>query len=613
MKKFATKLLGSAVIIALMLTITSCSKEDNKTQTPYLRVGSDSYSIAKEGGTTNMAIESSSAWSVEIPVEATWIAANPLASTKNNSTVTFTILPNTGGARQADIKIKNTTTSQTVKIQQSGIVKTYITVAELRAKGETTITQELYVKASLINDQVGGNSTSLKNLYISDLNTGMCIRLVADALPMAVGTELEFKLQGAVLSKYNGLLQLNNFDNANMSTTGNTVVIPAKTITVAQLKSGTYESMYVAIANVQVVNADLSKTMVLGTSHTSINIENSSTESFVMFNASYSEFKALPVPQGSGILKGIASVNGSAFQVIPQNRNDFSGLTGTRFGAAPQLTYGVGTIGGSMINAVKLAAENQITIPYTLATIGQAYTLSAAITGTGAAGLVSPATVTGSFTTAAGNITIPLTGTPTAAGSVSFSITGTGISTPIVITGVVTDPLSSKTMATWTFEALPASFPIASSTPSTDDSTNGALNLAGFTAPVPAMSYTASSKTIYLNTWDLGKAWLFSFTPKQAIATGKTLTLTFKGYGSSTAPKDMIAEYSKDGTTWTAMGAAIEYTATIATYVRTIVLAETLSGQVQIRLKVNSTVSIGGGTIAAGGNSRLADVVISVN
>jgi hypothetical protein len=613
MRKSVSKLLSIAIVLALSLTFTSCSKEETKNEEPFVKLGSQALTIAKEGGTSTVVIETNSEWTVEVPADATWIAVTPLASTKSNALITFTILPNTGNPRQADVKIGSATISQTVKITQSGIVKTYITLADLRAKGETTITDDLYVKGSLISDQAGGNSTSLKNLYISDSNAGMCVRLVADAATMAVGTELEFKLQGAILAKYNGMLQLNNFANADMSTTGKTVLIPAKTITVAQLKSGVYESMYVAIANAQVGNADLSKTMVVGTAHTSINMETSATDNFVMFNASYSEYKALPVPQGNGILKGIASVNNAVFQIFPQNRSDFAELTGTRFGNAPQLTFGTPTLAGSIIKAVKLAAENIITIPYTMATIAQTYSLSVAVSGTGATGITTPITATGNFATAAGNIVIPITGTPTAPGSVTFTITGTGISIPIVLNGVVTDPVSSKTMATWTFDALPTAFPIASSTISADESTNGSLALVGFTAPLPTIGYTASSKTIYLNTWDQGKAWLFSFTPKQAIASGKTLTVTFKAYGSGTAPKDFVVEYSKDGTVWTQMGAAIEYAATIATFTRTAVLSESLSNQVQIRIKVNSTVSIGGATVAAGGNSRLADVVISVN
>ncbi len=613
MKKFMLKLFSFAIIIAFAGTIAGCSKEDKSNETPYIKLGSSTLPVAKEGGNANLVIETNSEWSVEIPAEATWIASSPLSGATNNAMITFTLLPNTGLAREADVKIKIASTFANVKIQQSGVVKTYITVAQLRAKGETTIAEDLYVKASLINDQVGGNSTSLKNLYISDLNTGMCVRLTADAATMAIGTELEFKLQGAVLSKYNGLLQLNNFEITNMSLTGKTAVIPAKVITAAQLVTGNFESMYVAVGNVQVVNADLSKTMVVGTAHTSINMEAATSETFVMFNASYSEFKALTVPQGSGTIKGIASLNNTIYQLIPQNRSDFAELTGVRFGNAPQLAIGTATLGGSMKKSVAFTAENMITIPYTMATIGQTYSVSVAVTGTGAAGITTPATASGSFTTAAGNITIPFAGTPTTAGNVTFTISGTGLSTPIVLNGTVIDPVSSKTMATWTFGALPTAFPIASSTISTDDSTNGSLTLTGFASPLPTIGYTATSKTIYLNTWAQGNAWLFSFTPKETIASGKTLSLTFKAYGSSTAPKDFVVEYSKDGTTWTQMGAAIAFTAAILPYTQSIVLAESLSSQVQMRLKVNSTVSIGLGTIAAGGNSRLADVVISVN
>lgn len=609
MKKNLLKLASFALVLQLAAIIFSgCNNETLKS--PSVIPGTDFVTGSKDGGTATLAITANTDWTLEVPADATWLAAAPLKG-NGNTMVTFTFLPNPALPRETTVKVINGTTVQNVKIQQSGVVKTYITLTELRAKGETTITQDLYVKGSLISDQVGGNATSLKNIYVSDGTAGICVRLVADAATMAVGTELEFKLTGAQLAKFNGLLQLNNFTNANMSVTGKTTVIPPKTITAAQFKTGNYESMYVAIPNVQVINADLSKTMVVGSAHTSIRMESSTGETFEMFNASYSEYKSLSVPQGSGILKGIANINITTFQLLPQNRADFADLTGARFGSAPVLTYGTPVLGGTMKKGTAFTVDNAITLPYTLANVGQAYNLSVAITGAGAAGITTPAVASGSFATAAGNITIPLAGTPTGSGAITLTITGTGISSPIVLNGVVIDPASAKTLATWTFDTQPAAFPIPSSTLSTDDATGGSLTLSGFTAPLPAISYTASSKTIYLGSWDQGKAWLFSFTPKTAIASGKTLSLVFKGYGSNTAPKDFVAEYSKDGNAWVPMGAAIEYTATLATYTRIVVLNETLSGPVQIRLKVNSTVSINLGVTASTGNSRLADVVIS--
>ncbi len=597
------------LILSVLLLSVNCKKE--AVPEPYLSLGLDAITAVKAGGNIAFAVLSNTNWTVEIPAEATWVAGTQLSGS-NNGNCSLTLLPNDGAPRETSLKVKYASTFVNIKIQQGGYVKTYITLTELRAKGETTITQDLYVKGSLISDQAGGNSTSLKNIYISDASAGMCIRLVADAATMAVGTELEISLMGATMSKYNGLLQINGLVNANMTPTGKTTVIPAKAITAAQLLSGAYESMYVSVGNVEVVNADLSKTMVVGSSHTGIKMESTTGELFEMFNASYSEYKAVNVPQGSGSLRGIANVNLTTYQIIPQNRSDFSGLTGARFGAAAVLTYSTPTLGGTFKKGVAMAADNLITLPYTLATIGQPYNMSVAISGTGAAGITTPATTSGSFTTAAGNLIIPLAGTPTTAGSITLTITGTGITTPIVLVGTVTDPTTSKTMATWTFDSQPAAFPIASSTVSTDESTGAGLNLTGFSAPVPTISYTGSSKTIYLGSWDIGKGWLFTFTPKQAIVSGKTLSITLKAYGSNTSPRDFIAEYSKDGNTWVQMGTAIEYTAAIASYTRSIVLSETLSSQVQIRLKVNSTVSINLAAIASTGNSRLADVVISV-
>lgn len=615
MKNSILRVLSFLSIVAFSVVLSSCNKEDVNDEAAYVKLNTQSVPVVKTGGTATFSVESNRDWTISITYTSgsDWIAVSSLSG-KNNQTVTLTVLPNEGITREANIKVATATAYEYVKIIQAGAAaKTYLTVAQLRAKGEVTVTDDVYMKASIINDQVGGNSTSKKNIVLSDGSAGICVRLTADASTMAVGTEVELKLKDAVLSKYNGLLQINNFANANMSTTGINVPVAAKSITAAQLLAGTYESMYVSVPNVQVVNADLSKTMVMNNSHTSINMETSTGETFVLFNSSYSEFKDVTVPQGSGTIKGIASINNTTIQLQPQNRTDFAGLTGTRFGAPATLTYGTPVLAGTLSKGVALSSSNTITLPYNTATVGAAYSISVAVSGAGAAGITTPATANGTFATAAGNIVITLAGTPTTAGAVTFTISGTGITTPIVLNGTVTDPANTTTMASWTFDAAPASFPVASSTIANDASTGGSLTLQGFADPFPTIGYTASSKTIYINTWAQGKAWLFSFTPKQAIASGKTLTLAFKGYGSSTSPKNFVMEYSKDNTNWTAMGDVIIYTAAIAPYTRSVVLSESLSGKIYIRLKVSNTVSIGDATIADGGNSRLADVVISVN
>jgi hypothetical protein len=85
------------------------------------------------------------------------------------------------------------------------------------------------------------------------------------------------------------------------------------------------------VKDVQVADADLSKTMVVGDAHTSITIEDAEGNTFTMFSSRYSDFKDSQVPQGSGVLKGVASINNSIYQMLPQSAADFAGMTGTRF------------------------------------------------------------------------------------------------------------------------------------------------------------------------------------------------------------------------------------------------------------------------------------------
>lgn len=321
--------------------------------------------------------------------------------------------------------------------------KTYITVAQLRAKGEMTISENLYVKASVISDNAGGNSTSRKNVVISDGEAGIAIRFTADA-DYAVGTELELKLNGAQLAKYQGLLQLNNFNNANVATTGQMKVIVARPVTAADVVANTYESMYVAVADVQVVNADLTKKMVVGDNHTNIGMEARTGQEFAMFTSKYAAFKDANVPQGSGTLKGIAGINipdgGSAvYQIAPQTVNDFAGLTEERFGAQQSFSFGTPAFNATTIKVGTAIVGGKITIPYFAATGTESYNITVAVSGAGADGIDQITTaISKTLTAGNGSIEIPITGTPTTAGSVTFTISGVTGLTTTTATGTVT-------------------------------------------------------------------------------------------------------------------------------------------------------------------------------
>lgn len=134
-------------------------------------------------------------------------------------------------------------------------------------------------------------------------------------------------------------MQVNNVPLANAVVLNDGAVsnVTPKEITAADLISNAYESQYVAVQGVQVTERDLGKNFVEGNSYTSINFEDAEGNSFVVFSTSYSDIlKETPVPEGSGVLKGIASINKSNPQIILTQVSDVEGLTEARFEGGSQ-------------------------------------------------------------------------------------------------------------------------------------------------------------------------------------------------------------------------------------------------------------------------------------
>lgn len=219
--------------------------------------------------------------------------------------------------------------SFTVTVAPKSEEKTYISIKDLRAKGETTITEDLYVKGYVISD-ASSNNFNEQNLVISDGEAGITVRFSAQHSYTTIGQEVEVSLNGLTLSKFNDLLQINNVPASNVTATTNTKVLEPKEITVEQLLSGNYESMYVLIKDVQVTNDDLQKKM-----NNSINMEQRDGGKFVMYFRNAYINANETVPQGCGNLMGIASIFKGTMQIIPNNASDYAGLTGERFGDAP--------------------------------------------------------------------------------------------------------------------------------------------------------------------------------------------------------------------------------------------------------------------------------------
>ena len=199
-----------------------------------------------------------------------------------------------------------------------------VTIAEFLANGGSAI------EGVVISNMDLNNLTSKKGMYIQDETAGLQFYLAANHT-FAFGDKVRVDVSGVSVGEYNGAVQVSGLALDKITKISSSNTVTPKTVTIADFLANKYEGQYVAIEGVQVADADLSKTFVMGGAHTSIAVEDANGNSFVIFSSKYATYGTQTVPQGSGTLKGISSINNGNMQIIFCQTSDFAGLTGTRF------------------------------------------------------------------------------------------------------------------------------------------------------------------------------------------------------------------------------------------------------------------------------------------
>ena len=350
MLKILMKLAGAVMILA---AIASCKEEKEDFGVPSIGVSTNSVSFSEAEGRQTVKILSSRDWTVEIDyaveVEEDWLVVTPASGSASHDSVevVLSVLANSAEDRSASVTFNAGALSATVSVFQKGeVAKEYDAIEDVRAlyQGENvTISEDWTICGTVISNyrhsESGGlnNATSQKSVVIQDETAGIVLFLAENNKELALGDRIEVKVNGLVLQRFdNGSLQINAvpMDRITKITTGSQV--EPKTISASELVTGEYESQYVAVTDVQVVDSDLGKTFVTQDGegkdrHTSINFISRTGVRFLLFSSAYSTFGDQLVPEGSGTLKGIAAVHGGDYQISITSTDDYAGLTGERF------------------------------------------------------------------------------------------------------------------------------------------------------------------------------------------------------------------------------------------------------------------------------------------
>lgn len=349
MFKILMKLTAAVMILA---AVVSCKEKEDDFGLANIGVGTESVIFTKDGGEQTVMLLSTRNWEAEITSsdgEVDWLTLSPASGSPSSDSVkvVFTALPNTAEDRYATVTFNAGAVKATVSVSQPGeTAKQYDAIADVRAlyDGEdVTITEDWTIGGTVISNyrhaNSGGlnNANSQKTVVIQDETAGISLFLVENNEELALGDRVEVKVNGLTLQRYqNGSLQINAVPVDRITRLSSGSQVEPKTISAAELITGDYESQYVAVTDVQVSDADLGKTFVTQDNegkdrHTSINFISRTGVRFLLYSSSYSTFGDEKVPEGSGILKGIAAVHNGDYQISITSTDDYAGLTGERF------------------------------------------------------------------------------------------------------------------------------------------------------------------------------------------------------------------------------------------------------------------------------------------
>ena len=336
-----------------LLTLIGCNKGSEELPGMKITLPGDAATTgiinvpATGGSPVEVKVQSSREWKVEC-------SANWLIFAQNGKdidgevipagevTVTITAQPNTGVERTADVTFNGGTVAKdSFKVKQAGGAS-FTTIAALRAMltgDSATIADGVVIKGLVNSNATLDNLGSSKSLYMQDETGGINV-FCKENHSFAFGDEIAIDLSGKTLYLYNKSIEVVDsvegtstvgLDNSVITEISQGNTIEPKAISIADLIANKYESVYVSVPDVQVADSDLSKNWVVGDNATSINMVAKTGETFVVRSGKYSSYKAEKVAQGSGTIKGIATIYGTTIQLIFAQADDYAGLTGERF------------------------------------------------------------------------------------------------------------------------------------------------------------------------------------------------------------------------------------------------------------------------------------------
>lgn len=181
--------------------------------------------------------------------------------------------------------------------------------------------QDYSVYGVITADETSGNL--YKNVYMQDATGAINLRLLTSG-GVYQGDSIRLYLRNCVLSKYNGMIQVDsvNTDNNIIKQATGKVVTP-QTVTLSQINTG-LQSRLVKIDSVEFIPNDAGTTYADAVNQMSMNktIEDCSGNLVLLRNSGYANFASNITPTGKGSIIAIVGEYNGTMQLYIRNLND---------------------------------------------------------------------------------------------------------------------------------------------------------------------------------------------------------------------------------------------------------------------------------------------------
>lgn len=336
-------IIGATMLSTVSTAMVSC-KDEVGLPVPVIKLDTESILAPSLLSSFNVAVESNCDWSATADEAASsWVTIAEGRSVGNGE-IHLSLRPNdTSSLREGVITVVNefNTAMATLSITQNpSSGNGLVSVKELRSLSGTanlSFGSDAKIRGVVVSNMQYGNFP--QNLIAiegsAEAQNGIAVRSDNEYL-VSVGDELEVTLHGASLENdpETGVLVLKPASDTNITRTEATTIIPTPVdVTIQEMLSGDYESMYVRVPG-QLSSADINKEYLYEINEI-VDEDNNTLPVRILQTCSFAEAM---VPNGSGYLCGVAGTIDDKSCLYPCSSADFS-MKGTRFGGGFSLPY----------------------------------------------------------------------------------------------------------------------------------------------------------------------------------------------------------------------------------------------------------------------------------